>query len=338
MAATSVVLLVAACSSKDSASSDEQEGQRNAKKRAGAEVSPPNDAAQAKAPDDLGYGDDVKLFDSPAAAMRSIMSVKPQIIGFGEYHKLATSPNVQSALRRFADEMLDVVGPQTAHLVLETWRVDPSCGAKGKAVTKKVGEAIQRPKEVENEMQTLMRKSQERGIRGHVLKFSCEEYSGLLNKDKSAPGGAGALNAEKLLETVSRKLGEVGLLAWKANRSDKMVLLYGGATHNNLTPYPGLEAWSYAQELAEQTKARFVEVDLYVPELVQGDKLLQQEAWYPLLKEARKDQVILIRRDPTSYIVVMRKDYAELANGQKDGQDGDEKNNEPSKDDGASNP
>ena len=123
--------------------------------------------------------------------------------------------------------------------------------------------------------------------------------------------GAGGLNAEKLLEIVSRKLGEDALTAWTRKKSDKMVLIYGGATHNNLSPYPGLESWSYAQELAKKSKARFVEVDLYVPELVQDDTLLSQEAWFPLLKEARRDQVILIRRDETSYIILMRKEYAE---------------------------
>jgi hypothetical protein len=340
--AASLALLISACSSKESGPSSEPssepKGQTKADKDLEAASATLIDAAPSPAPDDLGYGDDVKLFASPAGAMKSIMTVEPQIIGFGEYHKLVSSAKVQSALRRFADEMLDVVGPQTAHLVLETWSVDPSCGAKGKAVTKQVEATIQRPKEVENEMQTLMRKSQEYGIRGHVLKFTCKEYGALLNKNKNAPGGKGALNAEKLLETVSMKLGEAGLLAWKANKSDKMVLLYGGATHNNLFPYPGLEAWSYAQALAEQSEASFVEVDLYVPELVEGDKLLSQEAWYPLLKEARKDQVILIRRDVSSYILVMRKDYAELVEGEKDGQDGDEQNDETGKDDGASNP
>lgn len=334
---TAMALLIAACASKDDASSGEKKAEI-ASKNVADTTAPPIEAEPPEPPDDLGYGDDVKLFDSPAGAMQSIMSVEPQIIGFGEYHKLATSAKVQSALRRFADEMLDVVGPETAHLVLETWSVDPSCGAKGKAVTKKVEAAIQRPKEVENEMQTLMRKSEEHGIRGHVLNFTCKEYSALLNKNKDEPGGKGALNAAQLLETVSKKLGEAGLLAWKANKSDKMVLLYGGATHNNLFPYPGLEAWSYAQELSKQTKASFVEVDLYVPELVEGDKLLSQEAWYPLLKEARKDQVILIRRDASSYILVMRKNYAELVEGEKNGQEGDEKNNQPSEDDGASNP
>jgi hypothetical protein len=306
--AVAIALLLAACTSKETTPA----GDPPADDKATITVPPPSDAQPPEVTkDDLGYGEDVKLFDSPAGAIQEILSVEPQIIGFGEYHKLATSANVQSALRRFADEILDVVGPKTAHLILETWSVDPSCGGKGKAVSKKVEETIQRPKEVENEMQTLMRKSQEHGIRGHVLNFTCKEYGALLNKKKSDPGGKGALNAEKLLETVSRKLGEAALLAWNAKTSDKMVLLYGGATHNNLSPYPGLEAWSYAQELATESKASFVEVDLYVPELVTGDKLLSKEPWYPLLKEARKDQVILIRRDPTSYIVVMRKDYAE---------------------------
>ena len=53
-----------------------------------------------------------------------------------------------------------------------------------------------------------------------------------------------------------------------------------------------------------------MEVDLYVPELIEGDTVLSNEAWYPLLKEAREDEVILIRRDLRSYILILRKAYA----------------------------
>jgi hypothetical protein len=337
------------CSKKKSSQSDEL-----AKDAASVQLEATS--IDAPTPEDLGYGEDVRLFDSPAEAMKPILALKPKIIGFGEYHKLANSAPVQSALRRFADEILDVVGPQTAHLVLETWSVDPKCGSQGKAVTKKVEETIQRPKETENEMQILMRKAQEHSIRGHVLQFSCEEYSALLTKGpqaKPSPGknlkkkkpavASKSLDTEKLLETVSKKLGEQALLATKATKTDKMILLYGGATHNNLFPYPGLEAWSYAQELAAQTGESFMEVDLYVPEFVEGDTLLSQEAWYPLLKEARKGQVILIRRDATSYIMIMRKEYAELSavpssDGHEDGQKGHEDHEDSGEHDGTANP
>lgn len=309
MALCALATLLGSCADKDKDTAVASEPPASAPSEEAAPASAPDSAQVKTEGGDLGYGEDARLFDSPAEAMKVILKSKPEIIGFGEFHKLESSAPVHSALRRFADEIIDVVGPHSGHLVLETWSVDPSCGAKGKAVTKKVEETIERPKENEGEMQTLMRKAQEHGIRGHVLQFSCDEYAALLGKDKKAPG----LDTEKLLETVSKKLGAQGLLASKSNPEDKLVLLYGGATHNDLFPYPGLEAWSYAQDLAKESGASFMEVDLYVPELIEGDRLLSQEAWYPLLKEARPNQVILIRRDPTSHILLMRKDYGRPA-------------------------
>lgn len=277
---------------------------------------------------DLGYGDDARLFDSAAAAVAEILEDKPRIIGFGEFHKLSSSAPVRSALRRFADEIFDVVGPGSAHLVLETWRIDPSCGKQAQEVTRKVEKAIERPKETENEMQILMRKAQAFGTAGHVLQFSCKEYGALLKDD--------GLDTEALLTSVSAKLGDSATRALAETPADKMVAIYGGATHNDLFPYAGLEAWSYAPALAEAV-AGYVEIDLYVPELVEGDALLAQEAWYPLLAQAREDKVILIRRDPRSYILIMRKAVAEdgLADGQNDGEQA-KKNQEGSSQDARS--
>ncbi len=265
-----------------------------------AELATQDDAAPA-AGGDLGYGEDARLFDSAADAVAEIVKSHPRVLGFGEFHKLNGSAPVRSALQRFASEIFDVVGPHSAHLVLETWSVDPSCGKKGKEVTRTVEKAIERPPETENEMQMLLRKAQSFGTASHVLAFSCEEYAALLGKD--------GLDTDALLTSVSAKLGQSASAALAHTAQDKMVLVYGGATHNNLFPYQGLEAWSYAPELAAREPG-YVEIDLYVPELVEGDKLLQGEAWYPLLREARADKVILIRRDPKSYILLMRKGLA----------------------------
>ncbi len=255
---------------------------------------------------DLGYGDDARLFDSAGAALEQVLSEIPQseqprVIGFGEYHKLTSSADVQSALKRFADSTFDSLAERSAHLVLETWQVDPSCGATSKEVVRQVEKTIERPPETESELATLLRKARESGTQPHALQFKCDEYKKLL--------GVQGLDNEALLTTIRTKLEETALKALNAGPVDKMVLVYGGATHNNLFPYKGLEHWSFAESLAKATNNRYLEIDLYVPEFVKDDALLSHEAWYPLLSEARTDQVILIRRDPSSYIVVLRKGF-----------------------------
>ena len=109
---------------------------------------------------------------------------------------------------------------------------------------------------------------------------------------------------------MSDKLEEQTRQALKGSAPDKMVLVYGGATHNDLFPYQGIEHWSYGPAIAKATNDAYLEIDLYVPEFVENDAVLQKEAWYPLLKEARTDQVILVRRDPASFILILRKNLA----------------------------
>lgn len=255
---------------------------------------------------DLGYGDDARLFDTPAAAITALLSevsdsVKPRVIGFGEYHKLTTSAAVHSALHRFTNEIFDAIADESSHLVLETWQVDPSCGKQAQEVRKQVEKTIERPPETESEMMTLLRKLQKAGTAPHVLHFACDEYKALL--------GDKGLDTEKLLTLISKKLEEQARKALALGPENTMVLIYGGATHNNLFPYTGLEHWSFAKALSDATNQAYLEIDLYVPELVEDDSLLSHEAWYPLLEEARDDQVILIRRDPASYILILRKGY-----------------------------
>ena len=301
--ALALVLSAAACS-RDAAKPP-QPSEAEAASKVEPAKSPP-EAATETTGGDLGYGDDARIFATPGEAITTLLgevadSVKPRVIGFGEYHKLTNSAAVHSALRRFAEEIFDAIANDSAHLVLETWQVDPSCGKQAQEVRKQVEKAIERPPETESEMAVLLRKMQRAGTAPHVLHFACEEYKALLSET--------GLDTEQLLTQISKKLEEETRKALALGPNNKLVLVYGGATHNNLFPYAGLEHWSFAKALADATNQAYIEIDLYVPELVSGDPLLSQEAWYPLLAEARGDRVILIRRDPASYILILRKSY-----------------------------
>lgn len=296
-----LILLVACSQSSDKPAPPEQST---------TQIGPPaadNPAIAAESNGDLGYGEDAKLFDTASLAIAHIIKShpknRPRVLGFGEFHKLDTSAPVRSALRQFAGGMIDLLADSTSDLVLESWTVDPKCGRTAKTVTKQVKQSIERPAETESEMQLLARKVKSHGIRGHVLKFECAEYKELLLD--------GQLDHTKLLTAVNKKLASSTKRALESSDKEKMLVIYGGATHNNLTPYEGLESWSYGPEIAKFTDEGYIEIDLYVPEFVRDDDLLKTEAWYPLIEEARTDQVILIRRSSHSYIILMRKDFAE---------------------------
>ncbi|MBL4636111.1 MAG: hypothetical protein JKY56_19785 [Kofleriaceae bacterium] len=296
--------MLSACSNSGS---DTKESAKKSERKAELDkgVAPPPEGT--KPAGDLGYGDDARLFANASLAIAHIIKSHPQgvprVLGFGEFHKLKSSAPVRSALRQFAGGMIDLIGPATSDLVLESWTIDPHCGRTADVVKKQVEKTIERPPETENEMAVLVRKIKALGIRGHALEFQCDEYKRLLVDGK--------LDHAKVLTAVSSKLGTSAKGLLDSADKSKMIVIYGGATHNNISPYEGLESWSYAPEIAKITNNGFIEIDLYVPELVEGDELLETEAWYPLLKEARKDQVILIRRESHSYILLLRKGFAE---------------------------
>jgi hypothetical protein len=249
-------------------------------------------------------------FPGAGPALAHVLADRPRVVGFGEYHQRVGGPAVPSALKRFTEQMLPVLATQATDLVVETWVTDGSCGATEKKVVANVKKTTERPKATENEIVTLALRARAANVQPHALKVGCADYQRML--------GGKNVDYVKLLEFIGHQLRDtaVGAMAQRAKPTGaptsqpasapgprRLVALYGGALHNDLYPAAGLESWSYAADLAKH--GRYVEVDLYVPEYVTGDERLAKEPWYPLLKRAGPDRVLLIERDKDSYILVL---------------------------------
>jgi hypothetical protein len=79
----------------------------------------------------------------------------------------------------------------------------------------------------------------------------------------------------------------------------KMLVLYGGALHNDLVPAPGDEPYVFGPTLQHETKGRYVELDLLVPEYVERDEELLARPWFePALALARKGRHVVIQPSP----------------------------------------
>jgi len=67
--------------------------------------------------------------------------------------------------------------------------------------------------------------------------------------------------------------------------------------------------FSYGAALQKRTGGRYVELDLYVPELVDRDRRLKQEPFAPLMRKlgSGSRQVLLVERGKGSYILVLRR-------------------------------
>jgi hypothetical protein len=255
-------------------------------------------------------------FPGAGPALAHVLADRPRVVGFGEYHQRVGGPAVPSALKRFTEQMLPVLATQATDLVVETWVTDGTCGAAEKKVVANVKKTTERPKATENEIVTLALRARAARVQPHALKVGCADYQRML--------GGKNVDYVKLLEFIGRQLRDtaLGAMAERARPAAtsrdggapasapagppdarRLVALYGGALHNDLYPAAGLEAWSYAADLAKH--GRYVEVDLYVPEYVAGDERLAKEPWYPLLERAGPDRVLLIEREKNSYILVL---------------------------------
>lgn len=263
------------------------------------------------AADAQGDAPQLRVFGSPAEALARILTAaeqdatgpdkSPRVVAFGEYHETTKNSGVPSALKRFTQELLAVMQPSTSDLVLETWITEGNCGKQEKAVVKDVKKTTQRPVSTEDELVTLAKQAKATGVQPHILNLSCKDYDSLLD-DK------GQVDYEKMLTFLAAQLHKKAAAVSKA-RADKgiskIVAIYGGALHNDLTPAEGLEAFTFGPAVNKSTNGRYLEVDLYVPEFIDGDEGLKKQAWYPLWqKEQQPGKTVVVRRGPQSYIML----------------------------------
>jgi hypothetical protein len=226
------------------------------------------------------------------------------VVAFGEIHQDAASAAVRSSLARFTDEILPVLAPRTAHLVVETWVARGDCGAAESRVTEDIAKTTERPPETESEIVRLLRRARAAGVQPHILEVPCDEYRAL------AGGGAGGgVDYDRLLRFTGRALAEAVRKAALAPRPPgrPLVLVYGGALHNDLHPVPELAPYAFGPEIHAFMCGAYREIDLYVPELVDRLPAVRAERWYPAWRRSASrapGRAMVVPRSARSAIVV----------------------------------
>ncbi len=239
-------------------------------------------------------------FVSPATAMKAFLGNATGVVAFGELHQTVKTAGVRSSIARFTDEILPAIAPRASHLIVETWVSSGACGETEKQVTEDVARTTERPAETENEIVRLLRRAKELGVAPHVLDVDCHEYQVLV-------GEGGAVDYDRLLtltgQHLGRAIGQALALPRPADRP--LVLVYGGALHNDLAPNPELANYSFGPAIDALTHGDYREVDLFVPELVDIYPALRVERWYPVWLRARTAPgTTLIRRQARSAVLV----------------------------------
>jgi hypothetical protein len=242
-----------------------------------------------------------EAFKTARAAFDRVLERLPVVLAVGEYHEIEGGPKVKSAISRFTHELLPALEGKATSLVVETWMTNGRCGEVEKAAVAQVKKVTQRPETTEDEVTTLMDKAYAQGIANHILIVDCDEYRAMLN----AQGG---LDAEKSLLLVRRKVEEKALEVREKKEGGlpgKVLILYGGALHNDLHPLEGWESYSFGPALSGAIDGGYVELDLVVPEFGANDDDLVKEKWFaPALKLAGTNLTVLVAVHPEVYAIV----------------------------------
>jgi hypothetical protein len=237
------------------------------------------------------------LYPTAAAALQVVLAAKPRVLAVGEYHQTTDTAHVPSALKHFTRDMLPALrGAGATHLVVETWVTSGSCGEQEKQAVAEVEKVTKRPRATESEVVTLLRTAKQAGIAPGILEMSCKDYQAMTAGKE--------VDFDRLLRLTGQQLG-TQLRAALARPDSGLVLAYGGALHNDLHPSAELAGYAFGPAIAAQVRGRYVELDLYVPELVAANPTLRAQPWYQSYRRAyRSGKVTLVQLGEGSYALV----------------------------------
>jgi hypothetical protein len=233
----------------------------------------------------------------------------PLVLGVGELHQTADTAGIASSLTRFTRQIWPAIAGRVSDVIVETWVTDGACGKAEAATVDNVARTTERPAATENEIVTLLTRAKASGARPHILKVTCAEYQLL---SPAAGGAQRPVDFARMLALIEHKL-EAKVIDVLASRppadKDKLIVVYGGALHNDLHPDPALASFSYGARAYHATAGRYRELDLYVPAYLEKNAAMHGEPWFPLWQRAAAPgRVVVISRSPDSFIVVFARD------------------------------
>jgi hypothetical protein len=145
-------------------------------------------------------------------------------------------------------------------------------------------------------------RARELGIVPDLLRPTCEDLAAVeASGDDAVPTSLAMIarltraQVDKLLSRDEQSPGD----------EHKIVVTYGGALHNDPAPTPDRAAWSFAPALLERTHGRYIAIDLYVPELIDGSDAWKRLGFYPYYDIVRDGAKTTVFRDGQSFVIVL---------------------------------
>ncbi|MEI9942340.1 MAG: hypothetical protein WDO69_34415 [Pseudomonadota bacterium] len=260
-------------------------------------MTPPPQAAGPRACGAL----DCLAFATPQAAFEYVLRTKPRVLAIGEAHAQAGTTGIPSSTRRFAEQLLPLLSGKSKHIVIELLLANCAKQTVESAAKAQAPVTEHQAKSNQNEFLTLGKYAQRLGIEPQALAPDCKEYDSV--------AAAGEDGVARLLTLVAQETERsVEALLAKPNADDELILTYGGALHNDLSPRPGQESWSFGPKLAVATHGRYLELDLIVPEFVKDTETWRALPWFGAFdREHLSNETLLYRPSPSSFALIFPK-------------------------------
>ncbi len=223
------------------------------------------------------------------------------MLALGEAHAQAQGTEVRSATRRFGEGLLPKLRGRATDIVIELMVASGRCGKKREQAVAERQKPVTEPqaKTNQNEFVTLGKAAQQVGIEPHALEPTCEEYESVLQ--------AGSADIARMLELIAASTARAVEKLLDAPGADpsKIVVTYGGALHNDVSPAPERASWTFGPKLAQRTGGHYVELDLIIPEFIKDTDSWRALPWYARYDTARMaEQTILFETAPGSFALI----------------------------------
>jgi hypothetical protein len=241
-------------------------------------------------------------FDSVQEAFESALASGPRVVAIGEAHA-QRGTTVASSAHHFTAELLPLLAGRASDLLVEIMKPPTGCAKTTEVVRGK--QAVVTEKQAptdQGEYVAMGTRARELGIVPDLLRPSCADLAAVEDAGDDAVPASLAMIArltrtqvEKLLERDARTPADAG----------KLVVTYGGALHNDLDPSPERAGWSFGPALREWTGGRYVAIDLYVPELIDGGDAWKKLPFYPYYDATKAPTKTRVFRRGTSFVIVL---------------------------------
>ena len=254
-----------------------------------------------------------QIYDSPAEAFAAVMRRAPKVLAVGEAHAQRGAPDVPTATQRFAMELLPSLEGRASDLIVELWGPAQGC-SKAVAQVAEQQKAVTGAQKKTNpsEYARLADHARKLGITPHNLEPTCDEYGEISR--------AGDADIALMLALVARLTGQEAkrlLLKQKDETHEpkkRLVVAYGGAMHNDVSPRRGSEDWSFGPDLAAHTQGQYVALDLIVPEYIADSPPWRALPWVAHFDPTlHPDKTTLFNPEPGSFVLIFPRHDHETA-------------------------